>query len=99
MMPTELDLSKDKKSLTVRWLDGKATVISASYLRQHCNSASAKRARLDEIDTAPMRELTINDVRAIGLYAVNLVFSDGHDRGIYPWAYLLDLGEKTAIGN
>ena len=99
MMPTELDLSKDKISLTVRWPDGKATAISASYLRQHCNSASAKRARLDEIDTILMPELTINDIRAIGRYAVNLVFSDGHDRGIYPWAYLRDLGEKSAIGN
>ncbi|MEE1951642.1 gamma-butyrobetaine hydroxylase-like domain-containing protein [Pseudomonas alcaligenes] len=25
-------------------------------------------------------------------YGVQLVFSDGHERGIYPWAYLKALG-------
>ncbi|WP_413247280.1 gamma-butyrobetaine hydroxylase-like domain-containing protein [Pseudomonas sp. Marseille-P8916] len=25
-------------------------------------------------------------------YGVQLVFSDGHDKGIYPWAYLRELG-------
>jgi DUF971 family protein len=28
------------------------------------------------------------------VYAVKLVFSDGHDTGIYSWDYLYDLGVK-----
>jgi DUF971 family protein len=28
------------------------------------------------------------------MYAVKLVFSDGHDTGIYSWDYLYDLGVK-----
>ena len=29
----------------------------------------------------------------MGAYAVQLVFSDGHDTGIYSWDYLYDLGQ------
>jgi DUF971 family protein len=28
------------------------------------------------------------------MYAIKLVFSDGHDTGIYSWEYLHDLGTK-----
>ena len=32
----------------------------------------------------------------MGAYAVTLVFSDGHDTGIYSWDYLYELGENYA---
>jgi DUF971 family protein len=32
-------------------------------------------------------------------YGVQLVFSDGHERGIYPWAYLRDLVIHNAISS
>lgn len=39
-----------------------------------------------------------DDVRVVQIesqgYGVQLVFSDGHERGIYPWAYLRDLVSK-----
>jgi len=35
-------------------------------------------------------EVRIERVEPQG-YGVQLVFSDGHERGIYPWAYLRDL--------
>jgi prepilin-type processing-associated H-X9-DG protein len=30
----------------------------------------------------------------MGHYGVNITFSDGHARGIYPWSYLTELSEK-----
>ena len=32
-------------------------------------------------------------MEAVGSYAVQPVFSDGHSTGIYSWDYLYDLGE------
>ncbi|RUW64645.1 gamma-butyrobetaine hydroxylase-like domain-containing protein, partial [Mesorhizobium sp. M4B.F.Ca.ET.049.02.1.2] len=32
----------------------------------------------------------------IGSYAIRLVFSDGHDRGIYPWSYLREIADSAA---
>jgi len=30
----------------------------------------------------------LSGVEPVGQYAVQLLFSDGHDRGIYPWSLL-----------
>jgi DUF971 family protein len=40
--------------------------------------------------------LTITKVEPIGNYAVRLAFSDGHDRGIFPWAYLNEIAAAGA---
>jgi len=36
----------------------------------------------------------IRDIIAVGNYAIQLVFDDGHDSGIYSWRYLRELGEN-----
>ena len=41
----------------------------------------------------PENDIAIDEVRAVGVYAINIVFSDGHARGIYPWGYLKSLSE------
>jgi DUF971 family protein len=38
------------------------------------------------------RDVMINDLRSVGHYAIQPVFSDGHDSGIYAWDYLYELG-------
>jgi len=36
--------------------------------------------------------VNIEEIRPMGNYAVNLVFDDGHESGIYSWEVLYDLG-------
>ena len=36
----------------------------------------------------------IRSLEAVGSYAVQPVFSDGHSTGIYSWDYLYGLGEE-----
>ena len=31
-------------------------------------------------------------------YGLQLIFNDGHERGIYPWPYLAELGLETTTG-
>lgn len=38
--------------------------------------------------------VAITGIEAAGNYAIRLVFSDGHDSGIYAWSYLYELGQK-----
>jgi DUF971 family protein len=33
-------------------------------------------------------------VSPVGLYSVNVAFSNGHDRGVYSWPFLEKLGAK-----
>ena len=47
-----------------------------------------------EVLQAGKREVAIDNVEPVGMYAVKLVFSGGHDTGTYSWDYLHDLGVK-----
>ena len=37
------------------------------------------------------KDVEIKSIEPIGNYAVRIVFSDGHDSGIYSWEYLQEL--------
>jgi DUF971 family protein len=41
-------------------------------------------------------EVGINRLEPVGHYAVQPVFSDGHDSGLFSWAILYRLGEQQA---
>ncbi len=73
-----------------------ALAIGAPRLRAACRCADCRRARIErdaDPDTgdATIAGTTIAEVRLVGDHALNIAFSDGHDRGIYPWSYLREL--------
>jgi len=41
---------------------------------------------------AGKKDVDITAVEPVGNYAVRLVFSDGHDTGLYSWDYLYGMG-------
>lgn len=76
--------------MILQWADGGELRLSHASLRHHCHCAFC-RARQLRGDLM----LVAADVRVTGMsaqgYGLQLVFSDGHDKGIYPWAYLATL--------
>jgi DUF971 family protein len=40
------------------------------------------------------KDVGIAAIEPVGNYAIKLVFSDGHDTGLYSWDYLYNLGEN-----
>jgi DUF971 family protein len=97
MAPTEIRLVNGRRTLEIEWPDGARSHLQAGHLRANCRSSRAIRSRHDGADTKPAGDLQMTDVGLIGLYGINLAFSDGDDRGIYPWSYLrqLDEGQHT----
>jgi len=92
--PLSVILAAD--ALTLRWSDSDSTV-SAKRLREGCRCAQCQSARVRGVPAAAHDALTLVDALPIGHYAVQLRFSDGHERGIYPWAYLRELaGERSS---
>ena len=89
---TELRVARDRKSLTVTWADGSRSTLGADLLRRSGQSADALRARIDGREAPCLPDISIETVEPVGAYAVNIAFSDGYRRGIYPWAYLARLG-------
>ena len=67
------------------------TPLAAARLRAACRCAQCVRARLDGRFPQSFDAIAIVHVSAMGHYGVNIGFSDGHARGIYPWAYLSQL--------
>ena len=93
--PTEIRLSKDKRTLTVAFDDGSAFDLAAEYLRVTSPSAEVQGHSPAERKTVPgKRNVEIIGVEPVGNYAVKLVFDDMHSTGIYGWDYLHELGEK-----
>ena len=92
--PVELRLNAARESLSIVWSDGLRHELTAQHLRGNCQSAGAKRLRLDRWDVPSTVDLTIDDIRPVGSYAINIAFSDGHARGIYPWSLLRALATE-----
>jgi DUF971 family protein len=91
--PTELRLSKDKRTLTIAFDDGAAFELAAEYLRVTSPSAEVQGHSASEKKTVPgKRDVEIIGIEPVGNYAVKLRFDDMHDTGIFGWDYLYELG-------
>jgi DUF971 family protein len=96
MPPSQITISDDRKQLEIEWIDGTSSHLAASHLRANCRSARALRSTLDQVQAERHEDVEILAFNPIGNYGINLVFSDGHDRGIYPWDYLIQLSDPGA---
>jgi DUF971 family protein len=93
--PTELRLDKDKRVLTVSFEDGKGFALPAELLRVLSPSAEVQGHSPEQrVTVAGKKSVSIVRLEPVGNYAVRIVFDDGHDTGLYVWAYLRDLGEN-----
>jgi len=93
-MIDRLSATPDNRNLIVEWESGAVTKLAATTLRTEARDAHTRRAKLDhgQIDVPP--DLTITNLAQVGREGLNITFSDGHDRAIYPFAYLQELSER-----
>ena len=93
--PTEIRLRKNSKLLIVRFDDGSEFSLPFEYLRVYSPSAEVKGHGPGQETLQTAKEnVSITSVDPVGHYAVRLVFDDGHDTGLYSWAYLHELGSN-----
>jgi DUF971 family protein len=89
--PTEIRLNRTRSRLSVSWDDGTTFEYPAALLRERARDANSVRLAVDGWAVPAAADLTIAAVEPIGNYALRISFSDGHDRGIFPWSYLTDI--------
>lgn len=93
--PTELRVSKDRRTLTVTYDDGAAFALPAEYLRVSSPSAEVQGHSPAQRKTVPGKiNVQIMQIEPLGNYAAKIVFDDMHSTGIYGWDFLRDLGEN-----
>ena len=84
--------------LELRWQDGSAHDVPHGLLRARCRCGGCEALRRrDGRDPEAPDTIRLQAILPVGDKALNLVFSDGHGRGIYPWAYLREIA--LAAGN
>ncbi len=96
---TPISLQLDADCLRVEWPDAVHS-IPATTLRTTCRCAECQY--LERAGTLPTVApgVTLCDATPVGNYGLQLHFSDGHRRGIYPWVHLRALAEqmKASVG-
>jgi DUF971 family protein len=93
--PVSINLKKKSRLLNVDFDDDSSYSLSCELLRVYSPSAEVRgHGPGQEILQLGKENVGINEVEAVGNYAVKLVFDDGHDSGIYTWDFLYDLGAK-----
>jgi prepilin-type processing-associated H-X9-DG protein len=93
--PIRISVSADLSVLELGFADGGTVRLNAERLRGACKCAHCLRARIDGVFPASFSGIAITEVAPIGGYAINIGFSDGHARGIYPWNLLVGLEDPA----
>jgi len=87
---------EDGRTLGIAWTTGRTVLYDVVSLRRMCPCAYCVSEETGERTLRP--EQIPEDVRpvridSVGRYALTIVFSDGHDSGIYPFDALHDRAE------
>ncbi len=91
-VPTDVQLHKRSRELELSYADGANYRLSCEYLRVYSPSAEVKgHGPGQEILQTGKLNVGITAINPVGNYALQLVFDDGHDTGLYAWDYLYHL--------
>ena len=94
-VPTEIKLHQKSRLMELSFTDGRNFRLPYEYLRVYSPSAEVRgHGPGQEVLQTGKRNIEIRSLEAVGSYAVQPVFSDGHSTGIYSWEYLSELGEN-----
>ena len=86
--------------MELSWSDGLRSVYTPRLLRDACPCATCREKRVEPAKPALLQvlapeeiaPLSIAGMQPVGQYAYKILFSDGHDSGIYTLDYLRELG-------
>ena len=93
--PTALTVHRGSRMLEIALDDGASFRIPFELLRVYSPSAEVRgHGPGQEVLQSGKRDVLIDALEPVGQYAVQPVFSDGHDSGIYTWEYLYFLGQE-----
>jgi DUF971 family protein len=88
----------DQGMMRILWDDGHECRYPYAHLRKACPCATCRDLRAQQqrapanpfqvLNTVTTQEISPLHLSAVGNYALNIEWSDGHRTGIYPWDML-----------
>lgn len=92
-LPTDIRLHQVSRTLEITFDNGASGMLSCEFLRVYSPSAEVQGHGNPVLQTGK-RDVNITGIEPVGHYAVKLVFSDGHNTGLYSWDYLYALLQR-----
>lgn len=96
--PSGVRVNKEERAVTISWQDGHESRYPFDGLRAICPCVECKGGHqymgepvdpMVVLNTAA-GDIELTDAVAIGSYAIQFFWNDGHSSGIYSWTYLRD---------
>jgi DUF971 family protein len=87
-------IEESESSVSIKWSDDRETFFTAAELRRSCPCAGCVNewTGVKMLEAASVADdLSFKHISIVGRYALNFHFSDGHDTGIFSFAYLRQL--------
>lgn len=101
MKPVDIQILGDE--LAIKWDDGAETYLKLEAMRRACPCAGCQGERdvMGNLYKGPEHPFTaqsfqLRRINPVGGYALQPVWADGHDTGMYTFAYIRRLGETPA---
>jgi DUF971 family protein len=95
------DIQQIGGELAIKWDDGRESFIPLESLRRHCPCAGCQGERdiMGNLYKGPGQTLTPRSFQLlrlvnVGSYAIQPVWADGHDTGMFSFDYLRQLAES-----
>ena len=93
-IPSEIKLHQKSRRLELIYENGENYSLDFEYLRVYTPSAEGRGHGVgQETLQTGKRDVDVERIEPVGTYALRLVFSDGHDSGLYSWDLLYNLGK------
>lgn len=97
-LPTRIHINRQSGSVEITWPDLEGH-LHLSEIRRACPCAlcddlraqQTQKGGLDMIAEVEMPSAVLTDIVPVGNYALQFRWQDGHDTGIYTYAYLREL--------
>lgn len=91
IFPVEFKLLSAEQVLDLTWSDGHTFRYSLRYLRGWCPCAACQGHFTGYKTFIASASAVLENVEPVGSYAIRPVWGDGHQSGIFSYAYLLEL--------
>ena len=93
--PTDIQVHDAGRRLDVIYDDGVTATNSAEKLRVNSPSAEVQgHSPSQRVVVKGKENVRIVDLKPIGNYAIQIVFDDGHNTGLFTWDYLRQLADR-----
>lgn len=93
--PTDIRLHQASRKLEITFDDNTHCMMSCEFLRVYSPSAEVRgHGPGQETLQTGKEDVDITGIEPVGNYAVRLIFSDGHNTGLYSWDYLYELAHN-----